>query len=68
MKDSYVIMLCGAIESSEVEKGMISAGANIVSSITDGPSTLDNCMIRTKELLQRSSFRYVYSYLSAKYI
>ena len=68
MKDSYVIMLCGGIESTEVEKGMIMAGANIVSSITDRPSTLDKCIQRTDELLRRATFRYVYSYLSAKFM
>lgn len=68
MKDSFVIMLCGGIESVEVERGMVMAGANIVSSITDKPSSLNNCIKRTKELLQRATFRQVYSYLSAKYI
>lgn len=68
MKGSHIIMLSGGIESFDVEKGMLNAGANIVSALADGPSTLENSIQRTDELLQRSAFRYVYSYLSTKYV
>ena len=68
MKKSHVIMLCGGIESKEAEEGMLKVGANVVSAITDGPTTLENSIKRTDELLQRAAFRHVYSYLTTKYI
>ncbi|OHT13753.1 Glycerate kinase [Tritrichomonas foetus] len=67
MKKSHVIMLCGGIESKEAEEGMLKAGANVVSSIVDGPNSLETCIHKTDELLQRASFRHVYSYLTTKY-
>ena len=68
LKDSHIVFLCGAIESEEVEKQMLSSGASVVSAINNGPTTLQESMKSTFALLRNSSFRHSYSYLKAKYI
>lgn len=67
MKSSYSVFLTGYIESKEVERKLIEDGANIVSVLADGAITLDESIKRGSELLTRSAFRNMYSYLTARF-
>lgn len=65
--NSYSIVLTGAIESEEVEQKLNDAGASIVMTIEDGAISLSDSMKRCGKLMERASYRAVYSYLRAHF-
>lgn len=63
MKRSHVIVLCGGIESADVERGMCRAGASVVTALVDRPMPLEEAIKKTPELMRRAAFRNFYQFL-----
>ena len=63
MKNSHVVVLCGGIESGDVEKKMCEAGASVVTALVDKPMPLSDAIKHTPDLMRRAAFRTFYSFL-----
>jgi glycerate kinase len=67
LKGSFGVVLCGGIESPDVENQMRETGASIVLPICEGPITLEEAIGKTPQLLARAAARVFYGFLWNKY-